>query len=106
MFRPHRDDLIAAQEKERLAWNATITILCDQIEFLRFQLLKAPHQSPGLQQVYSNFAEDEDEEKRRKMYLSEEEEDMLALRLNDHLDTDDMERLASQFDLPHLEVSE
>lgn len=40
------------------------------------------------------------------MWLSEEEEDILALKLNEHINHEDVEALRSELRLPSLEVSE
>lgn len=107
MFASHRRDLIDAQAKESAALKMVITVLADQVEFLRFQLTQRPHMSASLHAVAEGAPPAEDpREEGRKMYLSEQEEEILALNLEGHLTGIDLDRLASEFDLPSLEASE
>lgn len=101
MFRRHRQDLLDAMERERAAWRMVVTVLADQVEYLRYMATQAPHMSPALRNLTSEApapaaaaAEDV------RPYLTEEEEELLALRLNDHIDETRLRELADELDIP------
>jgi hypothetical protein len=103
VFRRHRDDLLAAQENERIAMNKVITVLADQVEWLRWQLNKTPHMSLALHELHQQTGPvmptpqslpgfDPD----FKPYMSEEEEELLALRINEHINDQELEALRGE----------
>jgi hypothetical protein len=103
VFRRHRDDLLAAQENERIAMNKVITVLADQVEWLRWQLNKAPHMSPALRDLHMQTAPVmptpdtlEGFDPNFVPYMTEEEEEMLALRINDHITDLELEALRGE----------
>lgn len=81
-----------------------IDVLAEQVEWLRWQLTQTPHMSQVLKPV--NPTDQPLVEDDFPKYLSEEEEDLLAMRLNDHLTENDVEQIRSELRLPALEVSE
>lgn len=108
MFRKdqHREDLLAAQENERKALNMVITVLADQIEWLRWQHDKAPHFSTAMRGLTSEQLAPADEPDFNP-FMSEEEEELLALRLNDHINDQELQTLREEvgkvIPLPRLE---
>lgn len=102
MFRKHRDDLLDAMERERAAWKMVVTVLADQVEFLRYQVTQTPHMSQALNSLTADLpapaAPAVGDEFRP--YLTEEEEELLALRLNDHIDEADLRELAAELNIP------
>lgn len=82
----------------------TIDVLAEQVEWLRWQLTQTPHMSQVLRD--ENPTEQPLVEDGFPKYLSEEEEDLLAMRLNDHLTESDVEQIRAELRLPSLEVSE
>lgn len=84
----------------------TIDVLAEQIEWLRWQLTQTPHMSEILRPAATPADTQLLPEPGGPMWLSEEEEDLLALKLNDHLDREDVEAIRSELRLPSLEVSE
>ena len=114
MFRRHRDDLLAAQENERRAKDQVITVLADQVEWLRWQLNDKAHMSPALHELHTQerpqFPTPEDIpgfDPDFKPYLSEEEEELLALNLNQHISDAELaalrEEIGKVIPFPNLE---
>ena len=110
MFRNHRDDLLASMEREREAMQQTIRILADQVDYLRFMATRVPHMSPVLADQLAPIPDEEDfsgPEEGFRPYLSEEEEELLALRLNDHISDVELANLREEvgkvIPLPSLE---
>ena len=90
MFGRHRRDLLDARDREVAALKLVIESLAEQIEYLRIvmgqpnlsrakTLIPADEQSPELVEGL-------------KAYLSEEEQDLIALRDNGHIDEIELER--------------
>jgi len=101
MFRKHRDDLLDAMERERAAWKMVVTVLADQVEFLRYQVTQTPHMSPALRDLAEQptmGAVPVDDGFRP--YLTEDEEELLALRINDHVSEVELRKLAEELDIP------
>ena len=82
----------------------TIDVLAEQVEWLRWQLTQTPHMSQVLRP--ENPAAQPEPEAGFPLFLSEEEEDLLALRLNEHITESDLEAIRGELRLPDLEVSE
>lgn len=104
LFARHRADLKEAQEAEVRALRMTIDVLAEQVEWLRWQLTQTPHMSNVLKPV--NPTAQPDIEDDFPKWMSEEEEDLLALQLNEHITQHDLEAIRSELRLPALEVSE
>jgi hypothetical protein len=108
MFSRHRDDLLRAFEAEREATQQTIRILADQVDYLRYMVMNQPTMTAA--QAVSQPAVNVDPNFRP--YLTEDEEELLALRLNDHISESDLraiqEELADviQLPTPQLEADE
>lgn len=81
-----------------------VRILADQVDFLRYMLTQVPHMSPVLQEAMGQPLPAVDDGFRP--YMSEEEEELLALRLNDHISEQDLAALAEELQLPSLEADE
>jgi hypothetical protein len=109
MFRRHRDDLLSAQENERRAKDQVITVLADQVEYLRYLVSQQPHMSPALRGVTLETPEAPEADGFRP-WMSEEEEEMLALNLNEHITDADLEALRGEvahvIPLPRLEADD
>lgn len=93
MFGSHRRDLKEAHERHVAALEKLAIVLSDQVDWLRWQLSEKPHVGPNL------FPAEPVEEAGplpEKKYLSEEEEDILALHLNDYLSDSDLKELEGQ----------
>lgn len=102
MFRKHRDDLLDAMERERAAWKMVVTVLADQVEFLRYQVTQTPHMSAALRDLAEKpaMAATPPADDGFRPYLTEDEEELLALRLNDHIDEADLRELAAELNIP------
>lgn len=90
----HRADLIEAQEKTLKAQKMVIDVLAEQVEWLRYQLSGMPH--VGSTTAGLNPTDQPVAEVAGRKYLSEEEEDLLALRLNEHITDEDLRALSSE----------
>lgn len=90
-------------ERERAATQQVITVLVEEVEFLRYLLLNRPHMhplNPAMQATEPDPANDD-----MRKWLSEEEEELLALRLGDHISQSDIEALESALGLDvHTEL--
>lgn len=80
-----------------------ITVLADQVEWLRWQLNQKPHMSPALHdlhmQVEPQFPRPEEIpgfDPDFKPYLSEEEEELLALNINEHINDQELQALRDE----------
>ncbi len=95
-------------DRVEVAHNKVIQVLVDEVEFLRYLLLNRPHMHP-LNPAMAP-AEGDAPAPDRPMWLSEEEEDILALRLADHISQTDVDALESELglhiDADYLEPSE
>lgn len=100
MFRKHRDDLLDAMERERAAWKMVVTVLADQVEFLRYQVTQTPHMSAALHTLTDPAAVPPPVADGFRPYLTEDEEELLALRINDHIDEVELRKLAEELDIP------
>lgn len=101
MFARHRKDLIDAQERTIKAMQDSIMILVDQVEYLRAQVDGKPHVS--MARVAVNPTNQPPAEEGFKKYLSEEEEEAMALHLNGHISDAELADLRMQFNMPSLE---
>lgn len=115
MFRRHRDDLIASFEREREAMQQSIRILADQVDYLRYQVAVSgqgggAHMSPVLEELKGNDFNLTADDDGFRPYMTEEEEELLAMRLNDLITEQDLreiqEDLAPVIKLPTLEPDE
>lgn len=106
MFSRHRDDLKEAQAQTIKALQDSIIILADQVEYLRAQVDGRPHVYSGTPSV--NPSAQPAVEDGFPKYLSEEEEELLALRLNDHINDLELEQLRADLRLapPLLEADD
>jgi type I site-specific restriction endonuclease len=99
MFSSHRRDLKEAHAKHVEALEKLAIVLSDQVDWLRWQLSQKAHVSPPL------FPKEEEEqthakEQAARKWLSEEEEDILALRMNDYLTDADLQELEADLGIP------
>lgn len=106
LFARHRRDLIDAMDRVQVAQAQVIQVLVDEVEFLRYMLLNRPHMHPLNAAAAPLAGEPSD----RPMWLSEEEEELLNLRLQDHISQTDLDALQSELgielDTEYLEPSE
>lgn len=104
LFASHRRDLKDAHEAHVKALMKLVEMLAEQVDYLRAKLDGHPHipvTRPAL-----NPSSLPEPVAGHPLYLSEEEEDMLALQLNDHITDLDLENLRTQLNLPALEPDE
>lgn len=89
-------------ERERAAWRMVVTVLADEVEYLRYMVTQTPHMSPALRNLTATEAPPPaaDGDAGVRPYLSEEEEELLALRLHDHIDETRLHELAEELDIP------
>lgn len=90
-------------EREREAWRMVVTVLADQVEYLRFMATKTPHMSPALRDLH---AQDKAQvptpetlpgfDPDFRPYMTEEEEELLALRINEHINDAELEALRGE----------
>lgn len=99
LFRKHRDDLLASMEREREAWRMVVTVLADQVEYLRYMVTKTPHLSPALRNLTAGETQPVGDAGTRP-YLTEDEEELLALRINEHIDDARLRELAKELNIP------
>ena len=87
------------------ALRTTIDVLAEQVEWLRWQLTQTPHAAEITRP--RNPSAQPEPETGFPLFMSEEEEDLLALRLNEHISESDLEAIRGELRLaPSLEVSE
>lgn len=95
-------DLKEAYAEERRALNKVIDALAEQVEYLRATFGR-PHiaglpSTPGL--AWQGLVEPEDDVEGHKLFLSEEEEDLLALRESGLLTKNELEASLAKLQLP------
>lgn len=102
MFRKHRNDLLDAMERERAAWKMVVTVLADQVEFLRYQVTQAPHMSVALRDLAEKpvMTTASPAADGFRPYLTEDEEELLAARLNGHIDEAELRAFAEELNIP------
>ncbi len=98
MFDRHRRDLKEAHAETIKQMERIIIILTDEVDYLRYKLGQPPVQRPVVDAV--------EDAQPRKMWLSEEEEDILAMQMNDLLNSEDMKRIESTLGAPLTLVNE
>lgn len=81
-----------------------VEMLAEQVDYLRAKLDGHPH-IPATRPAL-NPSEQPPMQAGHPLFLSDEEEDMLALRLNDYITDPDLEELRAQLNLPSLEPDE
>lgn len=81
-----------------------VEMLAEQVDYLRAKLDGHAYVPASVPSV--NPSKQPEPLPGHPMYLSEEEEDLLALRLNDYLDDGDLDELRTQLNLPSLEPDE
>lgn len=104
MLGSHRRDLKDAHAEHVKALMKLVEMLAEQVDYLRAKLDGHPHISPSA--PASNPSAQPEPLAGHPMYLSEEEEDLLALRVNDYITDPDLEELRTQLNLPSLEPDE
>lgn len=87
-------------ERERAAWRMVVTVLADQVEYLRYQATQAPHMSTALRELNLTGEAGPDPETGFKAYLSEEEEELLAANLAGRISDAQLQELAAELDVP------
>lgn len=93
MFDRHRRDLKEAHAETVKQMERIILILTDQVDYLRYQLNQPPVQRPVTEEGVMDA-------EARKMWMSEEEEDILAMQLNGLLANEDIKRLEDTLGAP------
>lgn len=97
-------------ERERAVWRMLVTVLADEVEYLRFMATQQPHMSTALRTLTSEAPEAPEADSDFRPYLTEEEEELLALRLNEHIDEQQLRELQEEIGkvipLPDLEPDE
>lgn len=101
MFRPHRADLKEAHEKHVESLMKLVEMLADQVDYLRAVIAQRPYVNPATVQAL-NPSSLEPVVPGGPSYLTEEEEDILALREFDHISDADVEHLREQLGLERL----
>lgn len=89
-------DLKAAHERETRAWRAVVDVLAEQVEFLRTQIPGRAHYS---QTVSRAAGADVSMEMGTPLHLTEEEEELLALRVNERITQDELRQLQDELGL-------
>jgi len=102
MFSRHRNDLKEAHAAEVAALKMAIQVLADQIDWLRYQLAKEPYIAPSTPAANPTGQPETDPGVRA--YLSEEEEEALALHLNGHINEQELRSIQEELGLRHLEA--
>lgn len=100
----HRADLKEAHEREVAALKLLVEMLAEQVDYLRAIIAQRPYVNPRAAQP-ANPSQLQPAVPGEPAYLTEEEEEILALREFDHLDDADVERLRATLGLPNLSVS-
>lgn len=77
-----------------------VTVLADQVEFLRYMATQTPHMSAALRNITTDPASTPPVDDGFRPYLTEDEEELLALRINDHIDEVELRRLAEELEIP------
>lgn len=95
VFDRHRDDLKESHALTVKSLQDTILILVDQVEHLRAQLDGRPHVSAA--RPAANPTQQQPAAPGVTPYLSEEEEDLLALHLGGHISDQELADLTSAF---------
>lgn len=101
MFDRHRSDLKESHALTVKSLQDTILILVDQVEYLRAQLDGRAHVSQARPAV--NPSQQPPAAPGLTPYLSEEEEDLLALNLSGHISDQELAELREQLHMPQLE---
>lgn len=87
-------------ERERAAWKMVVTVLADQVEFLRYMATQTPHMSPALHSLTADPAAAPEAADGYRPYLTEDEEELLALRLGEHIDETRLREIAEELNIP------
>lgn len=106
MFGSHRRDLKEAHDRHVRDLYKLVDVLAEQVDYLRAQLNGVGYIKPGT--PAANPTHQPVAEPGQPMFLSEEEEELMALRLHDHISEYDLENLRAELDLrvPLLEADE
>ena len=102
MFRLHRADLKEAHAAEVKALKLTIEALAEQVEYLRAKL--DGHGFVSARVPPANPTGQAEAEVGWPKWMSEEEEDLLALNLNNHITDLELQELRSQLGMPGLAI--
>jgi hypothetical protein len=103
MFGRHRRDLLEARDREVAALKLVIEALSEQIDYLRV-LMGQPNLSRAKSVIPAELQSPELVEG-LKAYLSEEEEDLMALHANGHIDELEMEQALAQAGLRNTHLT-
>jgi hypothetical protein len=104
LFASHRRDLKEAHEQHVKALMKLVEMLAEQVDYLRAKLDGHPHIPASAPSA--NPSGLPAPQPGRPLFLSEEEEDLMALRINEYIDDQDLAELQSQLNLPSLEADE
>jgi hypothetical protein len=104
LFARHRADLKDAHEAHVRSLNALVDVLAEQVEYLRGIIAQQQHLFPQNLRPLNPSGLVPVEGVEDPMYMSEEEEEILALRQFDHITDQDVERLRGELGLQTLRV--
>lgn len=106
MFGSHRRDLKESHEAHVKSLMKLVEMLAEQVDYLRAKLDGHPYIGASVPSLNPSGLPPAPEGFDGPKYLSEEEEDLLALRLNEHISQDVLDELTEAFQLPSLEPDE
>jgi len=98
----HRDDLKEAQAQTIKAMQDTIIVQADMIDYLRAKLDGHAYVAPRTQAINPTKQPPAEEAPAGKMWLSEEEEEILALNMQGHISDLELQRLREELGMEHL----
>lgn len=99
----HREDVLAMHEAVAKAMRDTLLVQADVIDYLRSKLdghAYVPSRTPAV-----NPTEQIPADPGERKWLTEEEEELLALRLNGHINDVELANLQESLGMPHLQVA-
>lgn len=99
----HRADLKEAHEREVAALKLLVEMLAEQVDYLRATIAQRPYVNPRAAQPV-NPSQLQPAVPGEPAYLTEEEEEILALRELDHITDSDVEHLREQLGLERLSL--
>ncbi len=105
MFNRHRQDLKEAHEAVVKAMRDTILVQADMIDYLRSKAdghAYVPMRTPALNPSNQPVA---DPDPGSRKWLSEEEEELLALQLNGHISELELARLQEGLGMPGIHLA-